>query len=233
MYQIKIEHFEGPLDLLLQLIEQQRLDITQLALAHVTEQYIGIMHEAKDAIGLDELADFLVIAAKLLVIKSKALLPYLIWDQDDDEDDLERQLKIYKEFYEASKVVGKIISKKHFAFSREKLLSAGDIGFQPPKSLTCAKLAKIYTQFINGLVPWMMLPKGVIKKTINIQQKIQQIRDLIWQKTSARFSDLLKEAKDKTEVVVSFLALLELVKQRTVVVSQETIFEEIQITKIE
>jgi segregation and condensation protein A len=82
MYKIKIEQFEGPLDLLLQLIEEQKLDITQMALSTVTEQYIAILDQ-NVSIPPEELADFLVVAAKLLLIKSKALLPYLSAEEED------------------------------------------------------------------------------------------------------------------------------------------------------
>ncbi|OGY51422.1 MAG: hypothetical protein A3J65_03570 [Candidatus Buchananbacteria bacterium RIFCSPHIGHO2_02_FULL_45_11b] len=233
MHKIKIEHFEGPLDLLLQLIEEQKLEITKVALAEVTEQYIQILGQpAKDKIKAEELADFLVVAARLLLIKSRALLPFLDWGGEEEGEDLTKQLKIYKEYLEATKVVQKMIAKKHFAFSREKLLTGREIGFAPPPKLIKDKLARVFSEIINGLQPFLNLSAEVVKRTVSIQEKINQIRQRIYQQATSRFSDILKEAKDKTEVIVSFLALLELIKQRIVSVKQSKVFDDIEIEKV-
>jgi len=108
MHKIKIEDFEGPLDLLLQLIEKQKMDINQISLAKVTEQYIHFI-ESSDGISPGELADFLVIAAKLLLIKSRSLLPYLESEDEDSGFELEKQLKMYKLFAEAAERVRSIL----------------------------------------------------------------------------------------------------------------------------
>lgn len=209
MHPIKIEEFEGPLDLLLQLIEQQKLEITKISLAQVTEQYIEVLNQsASQHISASELADFLVVAARLLLIKSKALLPFLQWDEEDEGEELTGQLKIYKEYLDASKVVQGLIAKKRFSFSRSKLLVAEEIGFAPPPKLTKDKLHDVFEEVIKNLDPWLNLPTEVVKKSINIQEKIAQIRQRIFREATTKFSDILKEAKDKTEVIVSFLAIL-------------------------
>jgi len=230
-YKVKLELFEGPLDLLLQLIEEQKLDITQVSLAQVTDQYIQQLHSAvdKDKISAGDLADFLVIAAKLLLIKSKALLPYLEWEEEDEGDELERQLKIYKEYLEASKLIHKMIVKKKFSYSREKLLTTKEVGFNPPKKLTSKKMKNVFLGILEDLKPIVQLPKEVIRKTINIQEKILQIRNKILEKATMNFDELLKSAKDKTEIIVSFLALLELIKQKKVAARQKAAFKEIEI----
>ena len=231
-YTVKVEQFEGPFDLLLQLIEQNKLDITQLSLSFITEQYIQMIQASCDKISPNELADFLVIAAKLLLIKSKALMPYLSWGEEDDSIDLEKQLRMYKEYFEASKRIQKMISKKHFLFFREKFLVSGDIGFHPPRGITKSRLADIFRAIVDGLMPLSYLPKSVIRRTINIQEKISRIRNIILNQANVHFSHILREAKDKTEVIVSFLAILELMKQREVMVRQDTMFEEIIVEKI-
>ncbi len=234
MYKIKTEQFEGPLDLLLQLIEENKLEITKVSLASVTEQYIQILNKsAKENIATSELADFLVIAARLLLIKSRALLPFLDWGQDEDEgEDLTRQLKIYKEYLEAMKVISGMISKKRFAYSRQKLLTFEEIGFAPPPKLTKDKLKNTFNDIIKSLDPFLSLPVDVVKKTINIQEKIAQIREKIFRQATTNFSEILKEAKDKTEVIVSFLAVLELMKQKVIIVKQVSIFEDIEIERL-
>jgi len=233
MHKIKVEEFEGPLDLLLQLIEDQKLEITKVSLAQVTEQYIQVLKQsAKEQINTTELADFLVIAARLLLIKSRALLPFLEWGEEEEEEDLTKQLKIYKEYLEAMKKVQTIIGKKRFAFARAKLLTGEDIGFAPPPKLKKDKLRDIFAEVIRALDPFLNLPTEVVKKTINIQEKIAQIRQRIFKQATTRFSDILKEAKDKTEVIVSFLAVLELMKQKAIVVKQSKIFEDIEIERL-
>jgi segregation and condensation protein A len=234
MHKIKIDQFEGPLDLLLQLIEQQKLDIAEVSLAQVTEQYIQCLHEAKDQISLDELADFLVVAAKLLLIKSRVLLPYL-HVKEEEEQDLEAQLKIYKQFHEASKIIQKIISKHQFSFSRPHLLVGKDIGFRPPKNLTVQRLTKAFVRVLDKIEqqPFVRLPKDVIKKTINISEKIEQLKNQIFKEATMNFQKIISQAKDKTEVIVSFLALLELVKQKAITVEQGSIFDDITIRRLE
>jgi len=233
MYKIKVEQFEGPLDLLLQLIEDQKLEITKVSLAQVTEQYIQTLNQAaKDSIKPEELADFLVVAARLLLIKSRALLPFLEWGEEEEGEDLTKQLKIYKEYLAASKVVQGLIAKKRFSFSREKLLVSELIGFAPPPKLTKDKLREAFFDIISALDPFLNLPTEVIKKTINIQEKIAQIRERIFKQVTTRFSDILKDAKDKTEIIVSFLAILELIKQKTIIVKQTKIFDDIEIERL-
>jgi segregation and condensation protein A len=234
MYKVKVKQFEGPLDLLLQLIEEQKLPITEVALAEVTEQYIRLLNQSVDKkIEADQLADFLVVAARLLLIKSRALLPFLQWEEAADEEELTTQLKIYKQYLAASKVVQSIIAKKRFSFSRQKLLTGTEISFAPPSKLIKSTLAETFRRLLERIEPETSLPTEVIRKTISIQEKIQQIRERIYRQATTHFSDILKESKDKTEVIVSFLALLELVKQKLVVVKQDKTFDDIVIEKFE
>src|SRR3989344_5157057 len=104
MHSFRLEQFEGPLDLLLQLIEQQELDITTVSLAKVTDQYLQYLEELERIVP-EEVADFLLVASKLIYLKSKYLLPDLAVADEQDSGDLERQLKMYRQFYEASKVM--------------------------------------------------------------------------------------------------------------------------------
>ena len=159
-------------------------------------------------------------------------MPYLSWGEEEEEIDLEHQLKMYKEYFEASRVIQRMIGKKHFSFFREKFLVSGDIGFHPPRGITQNKLADIFRTIVEGLMPLAYLPKSVIRGTINIQEKILRIRNMILDQANVHFSHILREAKDKTEVIVSFLAILELMKQKEVAVKQDSMFEEIIIEKI-
>jgi len=233
IHKIKIEQFEGPLDLLLQLIEEEKLEITQVSLSQVTEQYIKVLNQrARENVRPEELADFLAIAARLLLIKSRALLPFLQWGEEDEGEELTHQLKIYKEYLQATKVIAGLIGKKHFSFARQKLHAVQEVEFSPPPSLTTVQLAKTFAEILRTIDPLVNLPSEVIRKTISIQEKINQIRERLFSQAQASFSEILHEANDKTEVIVTFLALLELIKQRVVVVRQDKTFEDISIERI-
>ncbi len=226
MYKIKLEQFEGPLDLLLQLIQEQRLDITTISLAKVTDQYLQYLANTQD-LAPEELADFLVVAAKLLLIKSKTLLPQLDWEEGD-EGSLETHLKIYKEFLEASYTINKMVRRRKWSYTRETLKSFHLTPvFNPPKHLTTIDLRDMFIRILRGIQPIVELPESVVKKTLSIKDRIGYIQKLITDRVSVNFLTILKGAKTKTDIVVTFLALLELVKQKIVVVAQPDTFSDI------
>ncbi|MBU4421689.1 segregation/condensation protein A [Candidatus Parcubacteria bacterium] len=229
MYNIKLEQFEGPLDLLLQLIEKEDLDINQISLAKIADEYIDYV-EHQDHIPAGELADFLLIASKLLYIKSKSLLPYLVWDEaDEDATSLEEQLKLYKEFVEASQKIDSLIKNGRYLFSRERAVLP--VGFYPPKKLKASELRRIFMEILNRIEPLIKKGKEIKQQVVSIRQKIDDLKRMIGKKAKLGFREFVGKAKNKTEVVVSFLALLELIKQKIINVSQEELFKEIEISK--
>ncbi|MFH1668072.1 MAG: segregation/condensation protein A [Candidatus Komeilibacteria bacterium] len=229
MYQIKIEKFEGPLDLLLQLIENQKMEITDVSLAMVTDQYVEYIHAAT-VINPEEIADFLLVAAKLLYLKSKEILPDTIWDEED-EVDLAKQLKIYKEYHEASKILDKMAKGQSFTYSRitpfKKKL---EIGFYPPQNLQLAAMKEMFSNALLRLEPIISIPKSIIEKTITITEKINEIKSFIKQSLATDFKTILGRGS-RADVVISFLAMLELIKQRDIEVEQEGLFNSITIKK--
>jgi len=229
MRTVKIEQFEGPLELLLQLIEQKELDVSRVALSEVTEQYIEYLNQVQE-VNPEELADFLVVAAKLLLIKSKILIPTL--EVDEDESDLEKQLRIYKEYYDASKVINKMLLRRKYLYPRDKPAVALEPIFNPPSTLTDERLKDLFLGVIRAIEPIVSLPREVYYRTISIQEKIAALREHIQREATLNFHHMIKTSKDKTEVIVTFLALLELVKQRMVVVVQDNIFADIEIKRV-
>lgn len=230
IYKIKLDKFEGPFDLLLQLIEAEDLPITEVSLAKVTEQYVEYLQTLEQK-NPDELADFLVVAAKLLLIKSRVLLPALEVDIEEDGFSLEDQLKLYREYATASRRVGQFISKHRFAFAREKALFQTGV-FAPPIGVTPQKLVAVFLGVLSALLPIMELPKSVVLRTLSIKEKIEELRSLILKRAETSFSAMIRGASNKTEIIVSFLAMLELIKQKIINVSQENIFEDISIKRI-
>lgn len=219
MREVTVEKFSGPLDLLLQLIEQQQLDISQVSLGAVTEQYITTL-QSMEELPVDELADFLVVAAKLLLIKSRLLIPTDGADVDDAGLDLERQLRMYQAFVAAAVKVGKLWNRHRAVYAREGLTHFEPI-FHPPEGLRPDDLRELFGGVLRELEPITRLPQTVIVRSINIREKIRRISELLKTQPSTSFHQLLHESSSKTDVIVTFLAVLELVKLRSVAVTQD------------
>ncbi|MBU4256983.1 segregation/condensation protein A [Patescibacteria group bacterium] len=231
---IKLEKFEGPLSLLLRLIEKEEMDITEISLAKIADQYIEYIRSLSKT-DSEEMADFLVVAARLLLIKSKALLPYLYPEEEREIEELEQQLRMYKEFLDAAKKVQALIGRKKFMFAREfnrKAILANIHLFSPPKKLTARDLAAVFQEIIGGLRPIEKLEEEKLEHKINIEDKISAIQNMLINRIKISFSKVMAGAGTKTEVIVIFLAMLELIKQRDITAEQSGLFEEILINKI-
>lgn len=236
MLNVKLEKFEGPLSLLLKIIEAEKMDIAEISLAKIADQYVEFIRNTLD-IDPESMADFLVVAAKLLYLKSKALLPYLFPVEDEGVDDLERQLKMYQEFLEAMKKIEARLREKQFMFEPTdrklwKMIGLEDRFFAPPKKLQKEDLPEIFEGFLakNRVI---RLEEKTIEHKVNIEEKIQGIRDVLLSKINFSFREFLARAESKTEVIVSFLAVLELMKQKTISVEQGELFAEILILRKE
>ena len=230
-YRVQLEQFQGPFDLLLQLIEQEKLKITEISLSAVTEQYIKYLQTVEELYP-SELADFLVVATKLLLIKSRTLLPYLTADEEE-EGNLEEQLKIYKEFAAAAQTLEGIIRQKRFTEGRvDSLYLHPEIIFTPPKGVTDKTMHDFFCDVLEQLEPIIRLPNAAIAKAVTLKEKINHLRARLLKKAKLSFRDLIMSSKNKTDVIVTFLALLELVKQEFICVKQDKNFEDIKIEKI-
>jgi len=227
IYNIKIEQFEGPLDLLLQLTEQEKLDITRVSLAKIADQYLEYITGAQD-ITLEHLADFLAIAARLILIKSKALLPMLEFTEEEEAEikDLEYQLAEYKKFKEAAKNLAILFNCPKVSFSREGFLGQRVVFF-PPKNIVVSDLAKTFSRILGEIPILEKLEEEMVKEVLTLEERIIHLQDTLREKVQTSFSDLVFNAKDKVEIVVSFLAMLELVKQKLIHVEQGELFSEI------
>ena len=229
MTQIKIQQFEGPLDLLLSLIEQEQLNITEISLAHVTEQFLNYVKEL-EKIDATQLADYLGIAAKLLVIKSKAILPSLEVEttEEDVEEDLAEKLLRYKQFKEAAKYFKQLDARGMQSFTRTRVFSQR-INFWPDPAVDASALRQSIGSVLDSLKELDNLPKAKIREAISIQEKIQALQNQLSSQIETKLSDLLKNAKNKEEVIITFLALLELIKQRMFSVDQDELFADVTI----
>ncbi|MDE2311846.1 MAG: segregation/condensation protein A [Patescibacteria group bacterium] len=231
MLQTKLKQFEGPLDLLLNLIEQRQLNITEIALAEVTEQFMAYVKQL-EKIDPTALADYLSIAAKLLVIKSKAILPTLEIEPEEDDAgfDLESRLLLYKQFKEVAKYLRHLDNRRKQGFLRTVSFEER-VNFYPDPAVTADTIYNSILTVLSGLKELDQLPKAKIKEAISIQEKIDQLRNLLEAQVETKLSELLKTAKNKSEAIVTFLALLELIKQKVLTVNQEALFTDIVIKK--
>lgn len=228
-YHFKLEQFEGPLDLLLQLTEQEKLDITRVSLAKIADQYLAYIAEAKD-ITLAHLADFLSVAARLILIKSKALLPMLEFTEEEEEEikDLEYQLAEYKKFKDASAKIAPIFDSPKASFAREGFLGLATL-FYPPENIVAQDLQKAFAKVLGEIPVQEKLEEEMVKEVLTLEDRIVHLQNTLRDRVQTSFSELVANAKDKVEIVVSFLAMLELVKQRIIHVEQGELFSEIHL----
>jgi segregation and condensation protein A len=230
-YEVKLAVFEGPLDLLLHLIEREELDITKVSLAQVTDQYleyIGLLEELNAEI----LADFLVVAAKLLLIKSEMLLPRPPRAPGEEEEDvgeeLSRQLIEYKKFKEAALELKQREEMGFRAYVRvaplpklERPLDLGDVSL--------ADLVEAVRRALNIRPPAPSVSGVVTPFTITVAEKMAFIEEKLKRQRRVSFNRLLTQATSRLEIIVTFLAVLELIKLKGIEVQQERLFGEIVI----
>jgi segregation and condensation protein A len=228
-YKIELPVYEGPLDLLLDLINRAELDITKIALAQVTDQYLAYLRQVPEH-GLADLSSFLVIAARLLLIKSEALLPrppQREVGEEDPGDALARQLLAYKKYKEVALLLGE----------RDELGLRTYLRISPPPNillqldLTEFDLNDLHMAYREAIAnrERPSLRYVVSPPRISIRDRIILIIDQLRKKGRTTFSTLLKSTQSRLEIVISFLAVLELVKQHQVEVTQEKQFGEIEI----
>ncbi len=233
-YRIDTDLYQGPLDLLLELIEKAELDITKLALAKVTDQYLAYL-ENLETENPNEVSSFLVIASKLLQIKSQALLPkpsidLLGEEEEDPGEELAKQLIIYKKF----KDIAKWLSEREEEGLRTYLRVAPPpkINFQPKLDLTGITLDDLvevaHEIFLNNK-PLTDLDTVINLPKVTIKEKISSILDHLKAFNQSTFQNLLTNKKSKVELVVTFLALLELVKRHIIEANQSELFGEINL----
>ncbi|MFA5318346.1 MAG: segregation/condensation protein A [Patescibacteria group bacterium] len=231
---INTEQFNGPLDLLVQMIDDDKLDINDVSLGKIADQFVNYIKNNPD-INPEEVADFLAVAAKLLLIKSKTLLPYLIREEEEEEiKDFANQLKIYKDFLEASKKIEEILEERKFMYAREfnKKMLTENVVFYPPKNVNKTILRAAFKEIIGRLKIEEKIEENNLEKAVSIEDKMLKIQNLLKKINSLSFNSLLEEQITKIDIIVSFLAMLELMKQRSVIVEQGELFESIQIIKV-
>jgi segregation and condensation protein A len=229
-YSVDLPDFQGPLDLLLSLIEQEELDITKISLAYVTDQYLAYLDILRE-IDPDELTDFLVVAAKLILIKSEALLPrppasMLEEEEEDVGDELTRQLLAYKQFKQIAAQLQQVEAEGQRNFVR----LAPPIKIEPkliPGEVSLADLLQAARNALAIRPPDPAVDEVISPQFVTIGQQMAHIRQELSANRSLSFQRLLAGNRNRIEVIVTLLAVLELIKRQVIQVEQSHLFGDI------
>jgi segregation and condensation protein A len=231
-YTIQLPVYEGPLDLLLDLIERAELDITKIALAQVTDQYLEHLRMVQER-DIEDLASFLIIAARLIQIKSETLLPRPPEREPGEEDPgdaLARQLVAYKKY----KQVAIMLSKREQAGLRSYLrLSTPPPEIEPTLDLsgiTLEDLHQAMVEVLSNIPDAPAMEHSMRTPRVRLRDKIVAIVQTLRSLGHLSFRNMLTNARSRLEIVISFLAVLELVKQNQVEAVQDEQFGDIEIT---
>ena len=238
IYSVKLEGFEGPLDLLLHLIQKEEMDIYDIQIAHITDRYLEYVN-LMEQLDLDVASEFLVMAATLLHIKSQSILPQLAPNAEHpirDQEQLVKQLLEYKRFKEASKVLDVYAERQTWVYNRSPKLHADLDGTRAFEIR--ATLFDLLTAFktVNDRIAEVdaeELYETVEEETITVEDKIAFIERQLEIADQLLFEELFPLASSKTDRIVTFLAILELIRIGTIVTVQTDHFESIYIVKQE
>ncbi len=231
-YKIQLDVFEGPLDLLLYLIKEEELNIYDIPITRITEQYLEHLN-LMEMLDLEVAGEFLVMAATLMHIKSRLLLPPdpIAWEDEeaDPRAELVRRLLEYKAFKEASDRLRIFEAGRNDFFTRSGVEPEPDGGDSPFTEVSLFDLLSALAKAMQGL------PKEnfhqVVKDEYTVAEKVQEIFQRLTRQPVLFFSRLFTGAKNKFEVITTFLAVLELIRMKEIAVRQSDHFGEIEITK--
>jgi segregation and condensation protein A len=237
-YKVKLEVFEGPLDLLLYLIKKEEVDIYDIPIERITNQYMEYL-TLMQMLNLEVAGEFLVMAATLMYIKSRMLLPVDQQVADSEEEDgadprweLIRQLVEYKKFKDAALQLGRREEEQSKVFPRH----AGDLDVAPDAEAPLAEVSIF--DLINAFKDVLKKASAredfreIIEERFTVSDKIEEILYSLRDRAEMLFRELFAQAISRAEIVVAFLALLELIRLKRLKVRQETAFGEIRVIKV-
>ncbi len=233
-FEVHIPIFEGPLELLLRLIEKNELDITKIALAQVTDAFLEHVDQLRATMQIERIADFLSVAAKLIWIKSRALLPKppvsprSVDDEDDIGDELIRQLRAYRQYKEAAQWLRERDGQGLRAYVR--------LSTEPGHRRVTLDISNLSIEALREAAEATLFPSelprpeaAIQRPRISISHQIQLIRERLRHWTRMTFHRLLSPRPSRLEAAVTLQAVLELMKQHVVTAHQEELFGEITI----
>ncbi len=233
-YKVKLEIFEGPLDLLLYLIKKDKVDILDIPIARITEQYLEYL-EFMRMLDLDIAGEFLVMAATLMHIKSRMLLPpeereALEEPEEDPRQELVRRLLDYQKFKEAAGRLEEMGARRAKFFARGQQQKAFEDEEGPHLEASLFDLISAFSKVL-ATVPRKAFREIIIDE-FTVEEKMGHILDLLKEKSRRYFTNLFENIRNRLEVVCTFLALLELIRLKEVTVKQPELFGQILVIKV-
>jgi segregation and condensation protein A len=235
---VKVQEFEGPLDLLLHLIREHKIDIFNIPISEITDQYLDYIKQMKE-FDLNISGEFLVMAATLIYIKSKMLLPAETMDDElddgiDPRDELVQKLLEYQSFKKAAKELGMLAQERSKMFTRQ----ITDLQqYVSPDDADDAEFTTDLYELIQAFARLLQEPPDevlheVFDEVISIEEKMEDIKIQIVKRGSMRFSELFPKGRTRNILIASFFAILELCKQKFVTLKQDETFGEIVLHKV-
>ena len=227
-WHISTDAYHGPLELVLNLIDERKLLVNEIALASITDDFVAHVR-SQESFPLEETANFIQIAATLILIKSKSLIPDLALTEDEEVDikDFEQRLKAYEKLREASHELSRVWGEAYLAPAGER---PPEVTFSPSRDLTSEALAEALARVLSARQAVEKLPEARVKPMVTIEEMMEQLATRVEQAMNLSFREFSKSAKERVEIIVSFLALLELVKQGAVAAEQYEHHGDIRIT---
>ncbi len=228
-YELQLEGFNGPLDKLLELIEEKKFEITRLNLAEVTADFLQYVHNL-EKINPRILSDFITIAARLILIKSLAILPKLELSEEEEGEieDLENRLKLYREFRDTQRHI-KHLWQENVAFPREYLSNFPE-GFYFTTPIAVKELEKIIKRLYDEFSSFTPKTESVHVRIISLEEKIKELMDRVDKAMHTSFNEIT-DGYEQSEIIVLFLALLHLLKDSAIEVDQKNLFSDISIKR--
>ena len=227
---LKLEKFEGPLDLLLELIEKDKLDISDISLAKATDQFLDYLGELQEKNPWD-IADFLIVAAKLILIKSRTLLPFFTITQEEEEEltELKENLIQYQQIRKGAKAIGDMEKRIMTSYHRHSNLRYFHI-FAPPENINISILWQCFNSIQSAQIKKEKLEEKNINLSFFFEEKIKDIKFRLERNLQDHFH-MIADKSSKTHIIISFLAILELIKQKFLIAEQDRVFGEIKLNK--
>ncbi len=253
-YETRVGEFSGPLEKLLQLIEAEKMDINEVSLAKVTDDFLRYLEtfksgldvnaegmadaENKFRVDLRVLADFVSVASKLIFLKSKYLLPGLALSEEEEADikDLESRLHIYQQLKPAIKLIHQLWATSHHSFSRPYFLGRGtgnipgQTMFYPGENLSTEALTAALSNIFDSIKTYDLETETIKEKIVTLEEKISEVLGRIQKEGDMHFNTLSGE-KSRGEMIVVFLAILHLAREQLVLLEQMDNFSDIMVKK--
>lgn len=226
--------FSGPLGLLLDVLNKNELEITEVALAKIADEFLTYVEDHE--VPSEELADFLLIATRLIYLKSRELMPYLRTEEEEGCDgvSLEDQLRLYRMFVESADELDERFLSDVYLFRRpfKRINFVKNDIFMPAKNVTRNNLHQAFQSLVKRLEPFFALQETAIERIKSVEERMLELQAAVASRSVFTFQDIARPGKSRPEVVVSFLALLELIRRQVVTAKQAHDKNDIIINKV-